>query len=159
MIQAREITALALKARQEVGIKVRQPLKQLTMNNRQLTINKELLDLIKEEINVKNIIFGKELKLDTEITSELKEEGIVREIIRYVQIMRKEAGLIPKDRIIIEYSGTAWLNEILKKNEQFISKEARAQNCELKKEKDKGFDFEQEVKIEKQVLWLGIKKI
>jgi len=106
MEKVREICSLALQKRAEAGIKVRQPLKQLTINSKQLT--KELLDLIKDEVNVKEITMDEKLKegvvLDTIITPELKEEGIVRDFIREIQAKRKEMGLTPKDKIRVSYS-------------------------------------------------------
>ncbi|MDD2655035.1 MAG: class I tRNA ligase family protein, partial [Candidatus Omnitrophica bacterium] len=128
MEKAREIVALALAERAKAGIKVRQPLQKLEITEK---INKDLLILIKDEINVKEIAPGKALKLDIEITPELKEEGMVREIIRQIQDMRKKAGLTPKDKILVEHSGTAELNGILAKNKAFILKETKAGNLRL----------------------------
>ena len=118
MNKIREIVSLALAERASMGIKVRQPLKQLTINNKQLITDKELLELIKEEVNVKEIVFGKELKLNTKITVELKEEGLVREIIREIQGMRKREGLKPKDKIIVEYLGP--YKQIFERNKEII---------------------------------------
>jgi len=64
MEQIRQIAAEALAQRAKAGIKVRQPLNKLTINNKQIASNKELAELIKEEVNVKKIIFGKNIKLD-----------------------------------------------------------------------------------------------
>ena len=41
------------------------------------------------------------VELDTEITPELKREGEYRELVREIQDMRKEKGLIPNDKIIL----------------------------------------------------------
>ena len=176
MVQIRKITVLALKARQEAGIKVRQPIASLKIKNftpldnsisngarkSKIKNNEQLLGLIKQEVNIKEIIFDskikKEIELDTEITPELREEGMVREIIRYIQMMRKEAGFISKDKIIIEYSGTFLLNEFFRKNKQVIIMGTRAERCELRRREDALFTTEKEVEIEKQALWLGIKK-
>ncbi|MFN3282865.1 MAG: DUF5915 domain-containing protein, partial [Pseudothermotoga sp.] len=53
------------------------------------------IELIKEDLNVKEVALDKKIErkieLDLTITPELKEEGIVREIIRNLQEMRKEA--------------------------------------------------------------------
>ncbi|MFH1575656.1 MAG: class I tRNA ligase family protein [Candidatus Nealsonbacteria bacterium] len=122
MEKVRGIVASALAERAKAGIKVRQPLQKLEITEK---INKELLSLIKDEINVKEIIFGKKLKLDTEITPELKEEGFIREIVRQIQEMRKKADLKPKDRIKVFYSALPELGEILAKNKAVILKEAR----------------------------------
>jgi isoleucyl-tRNA synthetase len=47
--------------------------------------------------------------LDTEITAELSKEGDVRDLIRGVQNMRKEAGLAVTDRIRLTLSGSGRL--------------------------------------------------
>ena len=92
MAKVREIVAQALAERAKAGIKVRQPLQKLEIPER---IDGELSYLAKEEVNVKEITFGKELKLDTKITPELKKEGDKREIIRNYKDLRKELGLSP----------------------------------------------------------------
>jgi len=160
MEKAREVVALALAERAKVGIKVRQPLAKLQIANGKLKIEKELLDLIKEEVNVKEITFDKTLKLDTEITPELKEEGIIREVIRQIQEMRKKAKFKPKDKILVNYFGTAELNKILEKNKEFLLKEANLRDLTLKeKAKKELFAGEKEILVDQAKLWLAIKKI
>jgi isoleucyl-tRNA synthetase len=46
---------------------------------------------------------GFAVALDTEITPELALEGVVRDVIRQVQVMRKDAGLELTDRIRVTY--------------------------------------------------------
>ncbi|HQK64111.1 MAG TPA: class I tRNA ligase family protein, partial [Candidatus Staskawiczbacteria bacterium] len=86
MLQVRNVVNLALAERISAGIKVKQPLASLKVKNK---ISEGLLYLIKDEINVKEVIFDdkieKEVGLDIDITEELKEEGVLREIIRQVQ--------------------------------------------------------------------------
>jgi len=158
MEKVREVVNIALAERVKAKIKVRQPLNELQITNYELKKELELLELIKDEVNVKKIVFGKVLKLDTRITSELKEEGIVREIIRHLQEMRKKAGLKPKDKILIRYSTTPFLTEILKRNEETILKEARIKNFRFSEKKEEKFDLEEEIKIDQENLWLSIKK-
>jgi len=164
MEQVREIIALGLKERALLRIKVRQPLPKLKVKSQKLKVKeRDLLELIKEELNVKEIIFDpkikNEIELDTKITPELKEEGIVREVIRQIQEMRKTLGLKPRHKITVQYFGTPNLNKILTKNKDFILTETKAKNFRLK-EKLKGvFDIEKEVRVDKKNLWLTIKKI
>ena len=48
---------------------------------------------------------GTEVMIDTRITGELAEEGMAREVIRFVQDQRKKADLQMEDRIVL-YLGT-----------------------------------------------------
>jgi len=158
MERVREIVSLTLAARAKAKIKIRQPLAGLQIANYELRNEPGLLELIKEEVNVKKIIFGRSLKLETKITPELKEEGMIREVIRNIQEMRKEAGFKPKDKILVRYFGNPALNEILKKNEKLISTEGKIKDFQLRKEKQI-FDFEKTTKVDQENLWLAIKKI
>jgi isoleucyl-tRNA synthetase len=69
-----------------------------------------VLRLIREEVNVKDIIFDasikEEVELDTEITEELKQEGMLRELTRAVQDARKKAGLTTEQKaVLIVFAG------------------------------------------------------
>ena len=55
-------------------------------------------------MNVKKVTHGKELALDKKLTDELREEGFVRELIRFVQAARKNAALNVDDRIKLSVS-------------------------------------------------------
>jgi isoleucyl-tRNA synthetase len=88
-------------------ISTRQPLAKLTIaSNQKINLSNELLEIIKTEINVKNIeiISSKDnlvVTLDTNITPKLKAEGDARDLIRSIQSLRKEANLDLKDKINI----------------------------------------------------------
>jgi isoleucyl-tRNA synthetase len=159
MEKVREIVTLVLAERAKSGIKVRQPLNELQITNYELKNEKELLELIKEEVNIKKITFGRVLKLDTKITSGLKEEGTIREVIRHIQEMRKKANLKPKDKILVRYSTSSNLKKILEKNKKNILKEGKIKDFKLREKKKQLFDIEKEFEISQQKLWLGIKKI
>jgi len=71
--------------------------------------------------------------LDTDVSAELKEEGIANELNRAVQVMRKEAGYAVSDRIKMEIEGPlseAWKKHIadlaLAKEEKLPETEADA---------------------------------
>jgi len=157
MEKARETVNLALAERAKSGIKVRQPLKELIIADPDLKKEKELLNLIKEEVNVKKIGFGKNLQLNTRIGPKLKEEGIIREIIRNIQDMRKKIGLKPEDIILVAYSGDSALKKILDKNKKTVLREGRIKDL-IKREKEV-FDAEKTIKVEEKELHLAIKKI
>ena len=98
MTATRKIVSLALDERQKTNIKVRQPLNELRFRIQDL--GNEYLEIIKDEINVKNIsnkdIDG--VELDTKLTPELEIEGKVRDAIRAIQEWRKEQGLKPGEK-------------------------------------------------------------
>lgn len=105
MAEARRIVSLALEARMNAGVKIRQPLARLTVRSEksELQNNEGILDIIKDELNVKEIVFtdgsGWEVELDTNITPALKKEGDLRDLIRAVQDFRKTANLTPSDKV------------------------------------------------------------
>ena len=103
MAEVRKIVSLGLEARATAGIKVRQPLKELKVQSLKSKGKDELLELIKDELNVKEIAFDakieNEVELDLEITADLKMEGDFREFLRNVQKFRKEEKLVPSDTI------------------------------------------------------------
>lgn len=48
--------------------------------------------------------FNKTLALDTSLSDELLQEGLVRELIRQMQVMRKDAGFAVEQRIVVAIS-------------------------------------------------------
>jgi isoleucyl-tRNA synthetase len=118
MSVARKIVEMGLALRAEKAIRVRQPLARLVFGIQPLS--DELCDIIAEELNVKEVSAEKkmpkggdwaikedgELKvaLDTAMTAELKQEGLVRELVRTINQLRKAMKLTVKDRVKLEYS-------------------------------------------------------
>jgi len=144
MEKIREIITEALALRAEAGIKVRQPLAELKIKNK---LDEDLLELIKDEVNVKKITFSKEVKLDTKISKELEQEGRYRELVRNVNKIRKEMKFTPKDVIIIDST----VNVI---NVEDFKKEVGAKEFNIKKQIDG-----KEIKIAKEKHYIRIKKL
>ena len=155
MQETRETIAAALAIRAKEGIKVRQPLASLSITAKDLLKQKELLALIKEEINVKKIIAGKEISFDLNITPELKKEGILREIIRNIQESRKEKDLKPQDKIIVMYFGASNICDIINENKEFMLKEGRIGKLEFNQD----IQGCKEIKFDNDVIKIAIKKI
>ncbi len=104
MQKVREIVEKVHAIRAEKGLKVRQPLAKLKLQITNYKLQVELLKIIAEEVNVKKVEFAdikEELELDTNITPELRQEGLMREFVRQIQSLRKNIGLTPKDKINI----------------------------------------------------------
>ena len=158
MKEGREIVALALAKRAQAGLKTRQPLSKLEINNKKIIQDKELKELIKDEVNIKEVIFGKEIKLDIKITNELKIEGIVRDLIRFIQGMRKDGELRPGQNINLYYLTNPKLENIIQDNQKEIQQEVTAKKIEIKENKKQVFLIEKEVQLDGQDVWLGIKK-
>ena len=161
MEKAREIVSSGLKIRSMEAMKVRQPLSVLQIKGKKL--NNAFLPLIMEELNVKNIEFvdslnikyakDGDLALDLEITPELKEEGLIREITRQIQDMRKKSGCKPNNRVIIYYHG---FNELINRNKDKIIDLIKADNL-INQKIDKAFDIEKDFELDGQSLWLALK--
>ena len=92
----RSVVSVAHEQRAEAGIKVRQPLTKVVV---QQEVDEEQKELIKAEVNVKEVIVDsvatQPVTLYTELTEELRAEGFVRECIRNIQKIRKEKGFSP----------------------------------------------------------------
>ena len=131
MEQVKNLASLALASRQEKQIKLRQPLKTLILKDTALSSEEELLSILKDEVNVKEIKFdnnlNEELTFDFSLSEDLIEEGILREVIRKIQAFRGENNLLPADKIVLGIIADKDLEEILKKNEEIIKKEALIQ--------------------------------
>ena len=205
----RELISLGRNAREEAKIKVRQPISEIILDGKNKAVINDLVDLIKEELNVKNVIFtqdlneyisydikpnfkvcgpilGKNIKefqdklkdftqdnistlengntitlniggndiditydmldirinskegfnasnegnnfiiLNTTLTNELIDEGIVREFISKVQQIRKTNDYEMMDNINIYYSHNDEFNKSIKNYIDFIKKETLA---------------------------------
>ncbi len=171
MVRVREVVAKGLSERAKAGVKVRQPLQKLKVKSEKLKVKEELLNLVKDELNVKEVVFDKNLKteveLDTTITPELRKEGLLREIVRNIQDMRKKAGYKPKDKARLRYEGDQELKEVFRDNQRAIMSAAGLKELAEGKEKSgyarsraarQKFDAEQEFSLENKSLWLGIRQ-
>ena len=103
MERVREYCTLGNSLRKKQNIPVRQPL--IALKVVYDFKNQQEIDLIKDELNVKNIVHDLTIKenaeLDVTMTEELKLEGGYRELVRTVQDLRKETGLLPNDVITL----------------------------------------------------------
>ncbi|MBU1046806.1 class I tRNA ligase family protein [Patescibacteria group bacterium] len=122
MKEVRDIISLGLEIRAKEGIKVRQPLQKLITKNEKIASNESLSELIKDELNVKEVSYNRniedEVELDLGITLELEKEGDFREFLRNIQIMRKNAGLNHQDKIALGIETDEKGQELINKFEE-----------------------------------------
>ncbi len=205
----RDICSLGRDAREDVKIKVRQPISEVILPANDKEIIGDLESVIKEELNVKNITYIKDLSsymdyvikpnfrevgktlgskiksfqdalttlsssdieeikegskvikvdgedmevtsdmvlisivskegyassankntcivLNTELTTDLINEGIAREIVRKVQSIRKELDLVITDHIRIYYDGNETIDNVMESFEAYIKNETLAE--------------------------------
>jgi isoleucyl-tRNA synthetase len=110
----RQVVELGLAKRDEAKIKVRQMLSQAIINGPSAkNINDQnYLDLIKDELNVQEVKWQEiadgdnlSVELDLEITPELKQEGLKRDLVRLINMLRKDYNFSVNDQAKVYLSG------------------------------------------------------
>ncbi|MBU0975228.1 MAG: isoleucine--tRNA ligase [Patescibacteria group bacterium] len=174
----RTVASLGQAARVEAGIKVRQPLAMLNVlakgefasgeKPQMSKLDTWMKELLSEELNVKevasvktikkskgwNVQKGKELEvaLNTELTDELRGEGLLRELARMIQDTRKKSGFKQEDVVgVILETEDKGLQEVIKKNSSELAKQTNSRKVLLGK-------GEKEVKVNDYKLNITIKK-
>jgi isoleucyl-tRNA synthetase len=122
--------------RQLAGDKAAKAVKQLEQNGvfeleteeGTFTIKKEQVEVISSGIKgyADETFNGGQVFLKTELTSELIEEGLARDVVRRVQSMRKDADLQYTQNIEIYYRGEKEILEAIKKWQDYIKQETLA---------------------------------
>jgi len=148
MKSVREIVSVGLRGRDKAGIPVKWPLAMATIYSKERQSLKELGDVIRDELNVKDFKLKVAQKsgevrveLNTKITPELEAEGFAREISRKVQAARKSIGLVKEDKISLEISSE--FEDKLKKFEKFIKKRVGARSISFVEKPGKGSHSEE----------------
>jgi isoleucyl-tRNA synthetase len=95
MVFGQDLASVISSFRKDAGVKVKIPFKKLTYSGHKLS--EEVVTIIKEETNVEELEFGKELDKYTiegvkDISNQNIEAGEARDIIRSIQQKRKELG-------------------------------------------------------------------
>ena len=96
-----------------------------------IELNKDDIDLVYEPIKGMAVGIDGELVigLETKLTDDLISEGLAREFVNKIQMMRKEADFKVTQRIEIEYSSNTDIIESIEKNLEYIKNETLALKC------------------------------
>lgn len=145
---------LSIRARE--GLKVRQPLASVRVPGQGITF--DFAPILTEELNVKAVEYGEEVALDTELTPELKREGMAREVIRHVQSARKVVGLQVDDRIgLILATDNEELKKAIEEFRTIIETETLAHRDSHTRTVGEN-DFHTEVKVDGSKLSISLAK-
>jgi isoleucyl-tRNA synthetase len=156
MILVRDICSNGLKAREMAKLNLRQPL-----NKAYIGIDEEFVQgIVKEELNLKDVEYSKEpveregllivgnndlcVSLDTNLTEELRQEGIINDFLRKYRDFRKREGFKIEDIINIEISIEGEGKEVI---EAFIKQNKDEVQVENVVVVDSMSDFDREFKI------------
>ena len=154
MARARQAVEAGLAARDAARMKVRQPLSSIALPGDPLP--EDIAQIVRDELNVKGLVFGApEVKLNTEITEELRLEGLAREIVRAIQDRRKKLGLNVEDRIHTRYETDGMLLRAIERHADYIKNETLSVSLESGRADD--FDGEQ-LMLEGEQIWIGLKR-
>ncbi|HEX9739197.1 MAG TPA: class I tRNA ligase family protein, partial [Ignavibacteriaceae bacterium] len=132
---------------------------ELNIDGEKLAVTPDDVEIISTEIKgwVVESAGGVTVAIDTELTSELIEEGIAREFVNRIQNMRKDAGFDVTDRIKIFFNGSEKLVNAVISFKNYVSTETLAENVS----KGEGFEgnHKQDWKIGEYDCTIQIKKV
>ncbi len=130
MKHVRDIASLGLQEREKAGIKIRQPLARLLVKT--LPTSTDLKQIIAEEVNVKEVVgdatLETDVSLDTVLTPELKEAGLLRDFVRSIQELRKTQKLTIADRPTLEIITNTEGQNFFEKNKEALIQETNLGN-------------------------------
>lgn len=138
MAKVRDVVSEALAIRVQNKIPVRQPLRTLHVYGED-SLEEEYLELIKDEVNVKQVEFVKgstekqdqKVALDLEIDDELRKEGLLRDMVRKIQSLRKKSKLNVEDKIMATFPDEPEIREVVEEYKQEIKEKVLAEKIEI----------------------------
>ena len=126
----------------------------LSVENQEVTIEKEDVEIFSEDIpgwlvaNEGNLTVA----LEVELTDELRQEGMARELINRIQNLRKDTGLEITDRISVVVSPNEQTDAAIKTYGDYIASQVLADSIEIAQNNGAEIDFDDfklNIKIEK----------
>jgi isoleucyl-tRNA synthetase len=94
--------------------------------------------------------------LDTKLTPTLISEGLMREFVRRVQAMRKDADLKVDDRIVVQFHASEKLGRAISEHQQYVMTETLADRL-VQREKPEG-DHQAEFSFEGETLTVALSR-
>lgn len=174
---AMKVSSLGRSARSQAGIKVRQPLAKVLVQvgSRQDREGlKRVMPQVLDELNVKNVELvesvaelstedyevstegGYSVAIPTEISPELAAEGMAREVVHRLQIMRRSAGFDIADYITTCYQGDDYIKQVIANFADYIKQETLTR--ELVEGVPEEGAFTENYKIAGYEILLGVRK-
>ncbi len=125
-------------------------------NGTEVVLSKEdlLIEMSQKEGYVEQGDANITVVFDTNLSEELIEEGMVRELISKIQTMRKEAGFEVMDKITISLEGNDRLGDYLNRNGEYVMKEAMADKIAI----GNAVGYSKEWNINGEHVKLGVEK-
>ena len=167
MSGVRDVVAAGLAVRKEKQVKVRQPLRAVKIN-RAKKFDAGLEDLIKEELNVKKVLYDITQKetvrqlaeLDLELDQALRAEGYTREMMRQIQDMRKEAKYKLNQKVFVQWhSDDKELSDAINEWSENIKRETLLREFLNSPSDKKDYDIQKETDLAPgKKIWVGVKK-
>lgn len=173
MTAARQIVELGLSLRKEQNLKVRQPLAELqySFSDEELSLDEFMQQIIAEELNVKKVTntelisrsnwvskeaMGCSVALNTELTEELKTEGMARDLERAIQDLRKKSGLKVGQIVDLYYNSSDdqlvhALTNMVDRKKTFIN--------QIKTNLEVDADYEIQATVNGSAIWLGLVQV
>ena len=164
MRQVRGYVTAGLAQRAEAGIKVRQPLAAVRIAQKNGGRPRPKLEaIILEELNVKALEFQADadgaVTLDLELTAELRQEGLAREVVRHIQMLRKSASLEVENRIDLSLrTQSRLLSEAVAIFEGYIKTETLARRFEQGAEVGLYEEAQQEIGIGSEAAVISLRR-
>jgi len=120
MEAAKLIFEAATAKRQDAGIKLRWPLAGMTVGGDTGTViaAKSLKDILASLVNVKEIDTKRAKALSITLGKVLRDEALLREVVRKTQSLRKQAGLLVHDQIVLTLETDGETERMLKNLEK-----------------------------------------
>ena len=116
----RNLISLGRNAREEAKIKVRQPISEVIIDGKNKKVLADVIDLIKEELNVKEIVFAENLNeyMNFSIKPNFKNAGSILgskmpEFVKYLNSLKEEEIDNIRNNMDLEFEGTKITEDLI----------------------------------------------